>query len=111
MAISLGTLLVIDGTDVTVSGTNNALDVGNATIVRLTGLSTPTVNGIAGGTSGRVLFLVQVSGTSVSLVDESGSATATDRLDLATTPYTLTANGCVCLVYGNSRWRLVGKSE
>lgn len=97
-------------TDVATTATINAL-ASNTQFVKFTGSTTTALNGIANGSDGYRILLVNASSANVVLANESGSATASDRIitqnggDL-----TLTPNKSVELAYDStsSRWRVVG---
>lgn len=95
--------------DLSSSGTINDLTTNNG-LLKLTSASAKTVNGIAGGTDGRLLYLANTSGT-LTVNNESGSATDSDRIITGSgSALTITSDGCVTLIYdaGSNRWRVIG---
>lgn len=93
---------------VSTSGTINALD-SSKTYVRLTG-SGVTINGITAGSNGQYLAISNVTGSSVTLTQASGSASAADRLSLANSVNAYIPNrGGAIFIYDSTStvWRLL----
>lgn len=102
-------LAVQRGTDITTAGTIAALDVSNISLVRLT-LAT-TLQGIAAPVSpvnnGKLLTIVNANSVSLTVVNESGSATAANRITTGISrDMVITAGASITLFYetASSRW-------
>ncbi|HET7630423.1 MAG TPA: hypothetical protein VFK03_03545, partial [Candidatus Saccharimonadales bacterium] len=98
------------GADVSTTPTLTDLNVGNVSLIRLTGASTQTLNSIANGRDGYILTIVNAAGQNALINDETG-ATATNRIRTGTgAQITLAPNASITLVYDSqaSRWRVVG---
>lgn len=69
-----------------------------------------TLNSIAGGVDGMVLFVYPVQGTSITLVNEDAGSVATNRIITYTASnITMTNNGGCTLIYDGTaqRWRVI----
>lgn len=107
MSITLGAVLQFDEVSATVDGTQNDFnptDLAKATALLLTGINTPRLNGIAGGASHRVIFLVNVGSNNISLSGEDAGSVAGNRF---AGTRTLFINQVMLLIYDgvSSRWR------
>jgi len=92
--------------DVATSATINQLSSATG-VIRMTGSTTTTINGIAAGVDGQHLVIHNVSSANVTISHESGSATAADRITIASAlAAIIPANGIARLTYdsGSSRW-------
>lgn len=104
-----------------ISGTVNdwaPTDLDEARTILIATSGTTTITGLTGGATGREVRLCNISGSGVSLAQESGSSTAANRFNLPSgtahlIPYTTYWNGnasreCLDLVYNgtSSRWNL-----
>ena len=86
----------------------NPAGLADATILRLDHTGAQTMTGIAGGFAGRILFIVNIGATNLTLSHESASSTAANRFDFTNgAAITLGADDRLILVYdsGISRWR------
>lgn len=82
--------------------------------VKATNASLTSVAGFSSGTDGKTLTFVNGTGASINILNESGSATAGNRIITGTGSDASLANGAsVILVYDNnsSRWRVNGVSS
>lgn len=108
--ITLSDEFVTDGrSNVSTTGTINALATANVAVIRMTGVSSTTLNGMAGGVDGkRVIIINQTSGT-LFLNSESGSASAANRLRFAGS-VSISLNDAFEFVYdgADSRWQMIG---
>ncbi|HET7630535.1 MAG TPA: hypothetical protein VFK03_04140, partial [Candidatus Saccharimonadales bacterium] len=98
------------GVDVATTGALTDLNVGNVSLIRLTGASAQTLNSIANGRDGYTLTIVNAAGQAATISDETG-ATAANRIRTGTgAAISLAPNGSITLVYDSqaSRWRVVG---
>jgi hypothetical protein len=71
---------VTPGGIVSVSGTQNALALGGASVIECT--TTTTINGIAGGFRGRVVDIIAATGNLIAVNHVSASAAASDQIAL-----------------------------
>lgn len=80
-------------------------------IVRMTGSTTTTIQGIAAGVSGQHLTISNVSSAVVTLSHQNGSATAANRMILpGATDLAIAANSSAELIYDTTQSRWVIKS-
>src|SRR5678810_1245442 len=81
-----------------------------ASVIRLTVTGAQTITGIAGGSSGRILYLNVVSGNTLTLALASGSSSAANRFDDGGNggSITIIPGDIVVLQYDSttSRWRI-----
>jgi len=106
-----GALAVARGSDFSTVGTNNDVNFGSTSLVRLTGASAQSITGIAGGTDGRVLTIINAGSQTATLANQSASSAAANRIITGTgANLTLASDASINLVYdsGASRWRVVG---
>ena len=106
-----GAIATKKGTDYSTTGTQNNVNFGNTSLVRLTGVSAQTITGIAGGVDGKQLTIINAGSTPATISNESASSTVTNRVITGTgSDLTLGADATISLVYdsGASRWRVVG---
>ena len=109
-------LVVQRGTDITTAGTIAALDVSNISLVRLTaatvlqGLVAP----VSPATNGKRVTLVNANSVSLTVSNESGSASASDRISTGISrDLVITAGASVTLFYNtaSSRWSVESSSS
>ncbi len=109
-----GTLALKKGSDYSTTGASNAASFGSGSLIRLTGASTQTINGIDAGTDGRILALVNAAGQAATIANDSGSAPdAADRIITGTgSNLSVAAGATIYMTYDSSasRWRVVGSS-
>jgi hypothetical protein len=93
---------------------NNALNIGTAAYMRmLASGATRTINGIAGGASGRFVVITNaatVNGNTIILANQSTSASAADRIVApAEANFVLLPGEGATIIYDSlsSRWRVV----
>ena len=92
----------------TTTTTETALSVAS-TQWRFDGGAALTIQGIAGGAEGRMLYLSNNSGFNVTLTYNSGSAPAANRINLQGNQDKVILPNCsVALIYQGSRWNTVG---
>jgi Chaperone of endosialidase len=106
-----GSFATKKGTDFSTTGTSNDANFGNTSLVRLTGASAQTITGIAGGTDGKLLTIINAGANAATISNESTSSTAANRTKTGTgADLTLAPDASLSLVYdsGASRWRVVG---
>lgn len=97
------------GVDYSTAGTTNDAPFGNTSLVRLTGVN-PTISGIAGGTDGKILTIMNVSGTSATFQNQNLGSAASNRIITGTGgDLALGADSSVNLQYdsGAARWRII----
>lgn len=95
-------------TDAT-SGTVAALSSLNKSDIRLTAVT--TLQGIANGFPGKLLYIFNASVSPITIANESGSATAANRILTGTNGnFTFAIDSGITLVYDgtSSRWRIAG---
>lgn len=105
-ASSLNGALAHQRADVASTATISALSSTNG-FVRLTGSTATDLQGITAGIDGQVLRLFNNSGQTLTIRNESGSATAANRITTMTgADITTTGNGFAEFIYdtGTSRW-------
>ena len=109
-------LVVQRGTDITTAGTVAALDVSNISLVRLTaatvlqGLVAP----VSPATNGKRVTLVNANSVSLTVSNESGLASASDRISTGISrDLVITAGASVTLFYNtaSSRWSVESSSS
>lgn len=103
--------IVVKKTTNTSIGTINALSRSGGSSLFMNGAGTVTVNGIANGVDGMLLYLICGSGTTLVLGNENTSALAGDRIATHTgVNVTITGRGGATLIYESSfsRWRIIG---
>lgn len=101
------------GTDYSTTGTSNNVSFGSGTVIRLTGASAQTITGIAGGTDGRILTLVNAASQSATISNLNAGSSAANQINTGSgSDVTLPANSAMYLVYDGaaSVWRIVGSS-
>lgn len=81
----------------------------NATMLRVTSSADVTINGLAGGSEGRMLTVYNVGAFKISLTRQSGSSTAANRFAIDNDALLL-PNTAALLQYDtiSSRWRIAG---
>lgn len=102
--------LAYRATNVSLGG--NVTDIGTATtsLVRLTAIATTNILGLANGTNGKFITLMNDTGRSATIANEHASASATDRIITGTgAAITVASDNNVLLQYdsSDSRWKLI----
>ena len=108
---SSGDIAFQKGSDYSTVGSPDNITFSAGAVIRLTGASGQTINGITGGVDGKILTLINDSGFTASIGNEVGSSTATNRITTGTgSSINLPDDASVKLVYDSSaaRWRVVG---
>jgi hypothetical protein len=98
----------------TTAGVQNALDRQGASRIYISLGGTVTLNGIAGGEDGLVVFLYTAAGATLIINNESVSALAANRIATHTgSTVTITARGGVSMIYDASvsTWRIFGFAD
>ena len=106
-----GSLALEAGTDYSTTGTSNNVDFGAVSLIRLTGASAQTITGIANGTDGEILTIVNAASQAATISNQSGSSTAANRIITGTgSNLTLLSDASITLAYdsSDSRWRVTG---
>lgn len=96
-------------TDYTTTGSQNNVDLGNYSTIRLNPASNLTLTGIANPSDGKLLFLNNIHSTSlVTLANLSGSSLAGNQIS-AGSDLVLSPNSTALLQYdgGASKWRVI----
>lgn len=110
--LALTKALSLAQTTDTSTGNIDSLTTANIGSIRLTGAA-PALRGIAGGADGKVLLIMNVSGTTVSVKNQDANPTATNRIITGTAADVTMADGASLLLqYDNTttRWRVIGGS-
>ena len=98
----------------TTAGVQNALDRQGASRIYISVAGTVTLNGIAGGEDGLVVFLYTAAGATLVINNESILATSGNRIATHTgATVTITARGGVSMIYDSSllTWRIFGFAD
>ena len=102
--------IVVKKIIVTTTGAINALNRLSASSIYFTG-TTPTINGIAGGVDGMILYVFTASSTTLVLANESPSASGVNRIATNTgANVTISGRGGATLIYDSESllWRIIG---
>jgi alpha-tubulin suppressor-like RCC1 family protein len=99
-----------NGAAYSTTGASHNVNFGNTSLVRMTGSADQIISGIANGTDGAMLTIMNVSAASTTIQNQNGSSIAANRIitgvgsDLVIGP-----DKTVSLIYdsANSRWRVV----
>lgn len=97
------------GTDYATTGDQNNVNLGNGSYFRYTGNGTASFTGLAGGTDGRYIMLVNASSNNLTIKHNSGSSLAANRILIETgTDVVITPNSSMQLQYdsGVPSWRI-----
>lgn len=88
----------------------NPTGLAGASVIRQAVGTACAITGLAGGSDGRVMVIVNLGSAALTLSDDSASSTAANRFALPGGDITLQTDGVVLLEYDStsSRWRLVG---
>ena len=89
------------------SGTQNNFNpagLSGATVVRLNGSSTPIITGIAGGATGRVLILINISATTTFLKHNDAGSTGGNRIYFPNAGDVTLARGAALVLYYHTLW-------
>jgi hypothetical protein len=108
-----GTVAFNKGTDYTTVGVSNNVVFGAGSLIRLTGASAQTITGIAGGTDGRILTLVNTTGFIATIANNSLSSAVQNRIITGTAAdINLAPGASISLVYdsGSNLWRVQGSA-
>lgn len=103
--------IVVRKTTITTSGTINALNRGGGSSIKFDASGPVTLNGIAGGQDGMILYIINGQGTTLTINNESASASAANRITTNTgSALTITNRGGATLIYDSATnlWRVIG---
>lgn len=92
------------------TGQSDNIALGSSvSVLRYTGSGTATLTGFTGGTNGRVLFVVNESGNTVTLGHQTGSSASNQITSVASAGTSLGGTGGAFLRYdgSTSRWRVL----
>ncbi|MDZ7900711.1 MAG: hypothetical protein U5N85_22125 [Arcicella sp.] len=96
----------------TSTGTFNALNRNNASSLYFNVAGNITLNGIADGKDGMIVYIITALGTTLTINNESASASAANRITTHTgAAVTITSRGGATLIYEGSTtnlWRIIG---
>ncbi len=102
------------GTDFSTTGASDDVNFGAGVLFRLTGASTQTINGIAGGTDGRTITLLNAGSAPAVLANNAGTSSAANRITTGTgANLNIPVGGSIQLIYdsGDSLWRVIGVTD
>jgi hypothetical protein len=103
--------IVIKKTTITAAGVQNALNRGGGSSVYFNVTGTVTLNGIAGGQDGMILYLFTAGTTTLVINNENIGATVGNRIATNTgAAVTISGRGGATLIYDSSTslWRVIG---
>jgi CheY-specific phosphatase CheX len=103
--------IVIKKTTITASGIQNALNRGGGSSIYFNVSGTVTLNGIAGGQDGMILYLFTSSAATLIINNENAGAIAANRIATNTSAtVTISGRGGATLIYDSntSLWRVIG---
>jgi hypothetical protein len=110
-----GYLAIKKGTDFSTVGSTNNAALGNASLIRMTGASAQTITGIAGGSDGKLLTLINTTAFTNSLTNNDPASADGNRIITGTgATLSIPAGASVQLIYDDSGtaatsfWRVVG---
>jgi hypothetical protein len=99
-------------TDITTVGIQNALDRLGASILYINTSGTVTINGIAGGFDGMIVYLYTSNINTLILNNENAAASFSNQIVTNTgASITINGRGGVTLLYENSGWRVIGFTD
>ncbi|MFA6591491.1 MAG: hypothetical protein WCT21_04680 [Patescibacteria group bacterium] len=105
-----GNYVTPKGTDYTTTGSQNNVNLGTGSLIRYTGISQATFTGLAGGTDGRFIRIINASSSDLIFTNQDISSTDTNRI-ITTTGGALTIGSDVSISMqydsGVSRWRVI----
>ena len=108
---SAGALITQRGTDIATTGSLVDLNFGTNSLVRFTGASTQTLTGLANGSDGRILTIINAAAQALAINNEDVGSTAANRILTGTGGnISVAAGSSTTLIYdsGASRWRVIG---
>lgn len=94
-----------------ITGTINALSRNSGSSIFMNGTGTVTLNGIAGGVDGMVLYLICGNSTTLLINHENTNAAAADRITTQTAgQISINQRGGAVLIYEglSQKWRIIG---
>lgn len=95
--------------NVSTTGTINALATANVAYIRMTGVAQVTLNGMAGGVDGKRITIINQTSNVLLLGLEAGGATAANRLRFATTASISVGDAFEFIYDGEDlRWQMIG---
>jgi len=102
-----------NATDYTATGTQDNVNFGTGVMFRITSASPVTINGIAGGTDGRLMTLVNASASTVTIGNNASGTPANNVTTGTGSNAALLAGASVNLAYDSSSnvWRIIGSGS
>jgi hypothetical protein len=93
----------------TSTGTYNSVNRNGASALYFSVAGNATLNGIAGGKDGMIVYVMTATGTTLTINNESTSANAEDRIATHNGVFTIQGRGGAMLIYegGTNLWRLM----
>lgn len=97
-------------TNYTATGTQDNISFGTGVIFRITSASALTINGIAGGTDGRLMTLINASANPVIIANSASGTAANNVVTGAGANISISVGSSVDLAYdsASSVWRVIG---
>ena len=103
-----GDIALRAGTFTAINGSNNNINIGGASFIKITGPTAAfTITGISGGVNGKVVILYNATTYNMTIANENTGSTATNRITtLSGSSITTTGVGTITLIYDStaSRW-------
>jgi hypothetical protein len=103
--------IVVRKTTISTTGVQNALNRAGGSSIKFDGSGTVTLNGIAGGVDGMILYIINSQGTTLIINNENTGALAANRITTNTgSALTITNRGGATLIYDSATnlWRVIG---
>ena len=98
-------------TDSTTTGAAQTLPLPNSSILRVTNASLESLAGVTAPTKDMIIYLVNRTGATITILNNDSGATAANRFFTGTdSPLAISANAAVALFYDvtSSRWQVLG---
>ncbi|HET9850265.1 MAG TPA: hypothetical protein VFP35_01430, partial [Candidatus Saccharimonadales bacterium] len=109
-----GSSAVKAGTDYATTGASNDVNFGDVSLVRLTGSSTQTITGIAGGRDGYMLTIINAASQAAVLANQNIGSAAANRITTGSgQDFSLASGASVNLIYDSSAhlWRIASSGN
>lgn len=108
-----GTITFSQGSTILANADIDNYALGTETIFAMTGAGGVNFNGIAGGTIGRYIVLINNAAANIVFKQEALTSTATNRFSLSTSQITVGTNSTITFIYGSTtignRWLCISK--
>jgi hypothetical protein len=114
------TITFTEGDNIPSAATINDYSISEGAFFKLTGTTASNINGIANGTAGRYIVIVNNTDTNQTFLQENTGSSASNRFVLGSANKTIGVNGTATFIYvtgltisgspGQSRWVLTSTS-